>query len=94
VFRSRLQNKISKRHIGKGFFNSETVALTFPSDPRRDVVRMDHPMSAEMAVMRRSMLPGLLRSPVALVDAAVAALEAAGVRLPSSAFRQRVMLED
>ena len=31
-------------------------------DPRRDLVRMDHPMSAEMAVMRRSMLPGLLRA--------------------------------
>ncbi len=31
-------------------------------DPRRALVRMDHPMSAEMAVMRRSMLPGLLRA--------------------------------
>lgn len=31
-------------------------------DPRRQVVRMAHPMSAEMAVMRRSMLPGLLRA--------------------------------
>ena len=33
-----------------------------PDDPRRDVVRMAHPMSGEMAVMRRSMLPGLLRA--------------------------------
>jgi phenylalanyl-tRNA synthetase beta chain len=33
-----------------------------PDDPRRRVVRLDHPMSAEMAVMRRSMLPGLLRA--------------------------------
>lgn len=33
-----------------------------PDDPRREVVRMAHPMSAEMAVMRRSMLPGLLRA--------------------------------
>lgn len=33
-----------------------------PDDPRRQVVRMAHPMSAEMAVMRRSMLPGLLRA--------------------------------
>ena len=33
-----------------------------PDDPRRDAVRLDHPMSGEMAVMRRSMLPGLLRS--------------------------------
>lgn len=31
-------------------------------DPRRQLVRMAHPMSAEMAVMRRSMLPGLLRA--------------------------------
>ena len=31
-------------------------------DPRREVVRLAHPMSAEMAVMRRSMLPGLLRA--------------------------------
>ncbi|WP_217915324.1 phenylalanine--tRNA ligase subunit beta [Miltoncostaea marina] len=33
-----------------------------PDDPRRRVVRMARPMSAEMAVMRRSMLPGLLRA--------------------------------
>ena len=33
-----------------------------PDDPRREVVRMARPMSAEMAVMRRSMLPGLLRA--------------------------------
>ncbi len=31
-------------------------------DPRREVVRLAHPMSGEMAVMRRSMLPGLLRA--------------------------------
>jgi len=31
-------------------------------DARRLLVRMAHPMSAEMAVMRRSMLPGLLRA--------------------------------
>ena len=33
-----------------------------PDDPRRTPVRLAHPMSGEMAVMRRSMLPGLLRS--------------------------------
>jgi phenylalanyl-tRNA synthetase beta chain len=33
-----------------------------PDDPRRRVVRLAHPMSGEMAVMRRSMLPGLLRA--------------------------------
>ncbi len=33
-----------------------------PDDPRRQPVRMAHPLSAEMAVMRRSMLPGLLRA--------------------------------
>ncbi len=33
-----------------------------PDDPRRDVLRLAHPISEEMAVMRRSMLPGLLRA--------------------------------
>jgi phenylalanyl-tRNA synthetase beta chain len=33
-----------------------------PDDPRRQVVRLANPLSAEMAVMRRSMLPGLLRA--------------------------------
>ena len=33
-----------------------------PDDPRRAVVRLANPISAEMAVMRRSMLPGLLRA--------------------------------
>ncbi len=36
--------------------------LMADDDPRRTLVRMAHPMSAEMAVMRRSMLPGLLRA--------------------------------
>jgi phenylalanyl-tRNA synthetase beta chain len=33
-----------------------------PDDGRRSVVRLAHPMSNEMAVMRRSLLPGLLRA--------------------------------
>ena len=42
---------------------SDADALRLAADdPRRQVVRMAHPMSAEMAVMRRSMLPGLLRA--------------------------------
>ncbi len=31
-------------------------------DPRREVIRLAHPLSEEMGVMRRSMLPGLLRA--------------------------------
>lgn len=31
-------------------------------DPRREVVRLRHPLTEDMAVMRRSMLPGLLRA--------------------------------
>ena len=31
-------------------------------DPRRNVVRLSNPLSEEMAVMRRSLLPGLLRA--------------------------------
>lgn len=42
---------------------SDADALGLASDdPRRHTVRMAHPLSVEMAVMRRSMLPGLLRS--------------------------------
>jgi phenylalanyl-tRNA synthetase beta chain len=33
-----------------------------PEDPRRALVRIANPLSEEMAVMRRSMLPGLLRA--------------------------------
>jgi phenylalanyl-tRNA synthetase beta chain len=33
-----------------------------PDDPRRNVVRLSNPLSEEMAVMRRSLLPGLLRA--------------------------------
>jgi phenylalanyl-tRNA synthetase beta chain len=33
-----------------------------PDDPRRQVVRLAHPLSGELAVMRRSLLPGLLRA--------------------------------
>jgi phenylalanyl-tRNA synthetase beta chain len=33
-----------------------------PDDPRRAVVRLANPLTEEMAVMRRSMLPGLLRA--------------------------------
>ncbi len=33
-----------------------------PDDPRRDLVRLANPMSEEMAVMRRALLPGLLRA--------------------------------
>ena len=41
---------------------TSTLCASRADDPRRDLVRMDHPMSGEMAVMRRSMLPGLLRA--------------------------------
>jgi phenylalanyl-tRNA synthetase beta chain len=33
-----------------------------PEDPRRNFVRLSNPLSEEMAVMRRSLLPGLLRA--------------------------------
>jgi phenylalanyl-tRNA synthetase beta chain len=33
-----------------------------PDDPRRQLVRLSNPLSEDMAVMRRSLLPGLLRA--------------------------------
>ncbi|MGE3140319.1 MAG: phenylalanine--tRNA ligase subunit beta [Thermoleophilia bacterium] len=54
-----LSEAITYRQVPEG--DADLLRMA-PDDPRRDVVRMDHPMSAEMAVMRRSMLPGLLRA--------------------------------
>ncbi|MCA9764691.1 MAG: phenylalanine--tRNA ligase subunit beta, partial [Gemmatimonadetes bacterium] len=50
---------ISYRFVPEGDADRLLMA---DDDPRRDVVRLEHPMSEEMAVMRQSMLPGLLRA--------------------------------
>ncbi len=67
-----LRERLADRLVARGL--SETISYRFVSeadadrmqmsadDPRRQVVRLAHPMSEEMAVMRRSMLPGLLRA--------------------------------
>jgi len=54
-----LSEAISYRQVPEGDVDALDIA---PDDPRRDLVRLARPMSAEMAVMRRSMLPGLLRA--------------------------------
>ena len=67
-----LEHRLARLAADLGLFEAVTYHLVpegdadalrmAPDDPRRDVVRMAHPMSGEMAVMRRSMLPGLLRA--------------------------------
>ncbi|MGD9694205.1 MAG: phenylalanine--tRNA ligase subunit beta [Thermoleophilia bacterium] len=54
-----LSETISHHQVPEADLDALLIA---DDDPRRDLVRMAHPMSAEMAVMRRSMLPGLLRA--------------------------------
>jgi phenylalanyl-tRNA synthetase beta chain len=68
----RLRRRVSRLAADLGF--SEAITLSFvpqadadrlglaPDDPRRDVVRLANPLSEDVAVMRRSLLPGLLRS--------------------------------
>jgi phenylalanyl-tRNA synthetase beta chain len=68
----RLTGRLSRMCADMGF--SEAVTYRFvpaddadrlllaDDDPRRDTVRLANPVSEEMAVMRRSMLPGLLRA--------------------------------
>jgi phenylalanyl-tRNA synthetase beta chain len=67
-----LREKLADRLVTRGV--SEIISYRFvpeadadrlqmsAEDPRRNVVRLAKPMSEEMAVMRRSMLPGLLRA--------------------------------
>jgi phenylalanyl-tRNA synthetase beta chain len=62
------------RRLAADLGPSETVSLKMvpesdldrlrvaPDDPLRELVRLANPMSEEMAVMRRSLLPGLLRA--------------------------------
>ncbi len=68
----RLRVRLAERATGLGL--SETISYRFVpeadsdlleldgDDPRRQVVRIANPVSEEMAVMRRSLLPGLLRA--------------------------------
>lgn len=54
-----LSEAVTYRQVPEADLDALMIA---EDDPRRALVRMDHPMSAEMAVMRQSMLPGLLRA--------------------------------
>ena len=68
----RLVARLAGRAADLGLFEAVTYRFVPESDadrlrlaaddPRRDVVRLANPISEDMAVMRRSMLPGLLRA--------------------------------
>ncbi len=67
-----VRERLSRLAVDLGF--SEAITLHFvpqsdadklqlpADDPRRDVVRIANPLSEDVAVMRRSLLPGLLRA--------------------------------
>lgn len=67
-----LRERLAARAVDLGLF--QVVSYRFvppgdadllrlaPDDPRREVARVTNPVSEEMAVMRRSLLPGLLRA--------------------------------
>ncbi len=67
-----LRHRLERRAADLGF--SETITMSFvpaadadrlrlpADDPKREVVRLANPLSEEVAVMRRSLVPGLLRA--------------------------------
>jgi phenylalanyl-tRNA synthetase beta chain len=71
--------------VGAGFFEAYTWSLT-PSDPDPDAVRLPDPMSAEHAVLRTTLLEGLVEAARINVDAGnegIRLFELARVYLPS-----------
>lgn len=70
--RQELRERIARRAADLGLSQAITYAMVpaddadrlgIPDDdPRREMIRLAHPLSEDMAVLRRSMLPGLLRA--------------------------------
>jgi phenylalanyl-tRNA synthetase beta chain len=68
----RLKELLARRAVDLGLSQAITYSMVpeddadrlrlAADDPRRKVVRLAHPLSEEMGVLRRSMLPGLLRA--------------------------------
>ncbi len=68
----QVRARLERRAADLGY--SEVITMSFvpeadadrlrlaPGDPKRDVVRLANPLSEEVAVMRRSLVPGLLRA--------------------------------
>jgi phenylalanyl-tRNA synthetase beta chain len=81
----RIRRKIQDTLVGFGFNEAYTWSL-LPEDANPDAVRLQEPLSSEQAVLRTSLLPGLIASAHRNVDVGnddVALFELAHVYLPS-----------
>jgi phenylalanyl-tRNA synthetase beta chain len=81
----RIRRKIQDTLVGFGFFEAYTWSL-LPDDPDPDAVRLQEPLSSEQAVLRTSLLEGLIAAARRNVDVGnedVALFELAHVYLPS-----------
>jgi phenylalanyl-tRNA synthetase beta chain len=81
----RIRRKLQDTLVGFGYSEAYTWSL-LPDDPDPDALRLQEPLSSEQAVLRTSLLPGLVASARRNVDVGnddVALFELAHVYLPS-----------
>jgi phenylalanyl-tRNA synthetase beta chain len=81
----RLRRVVEDALVGAGFSEAYTWSLQ-QSDPREDAIRLPDPMSSDQAVLRTSLLPGLVEAARAGLDAGaerIALFEIARVYHPS-----------
>ena len=81
----RIRRKLQDTLAGFGYSETYTWSL-LPDDPDSDALRLQEPLSSEQAVLRTSLLPGLIASARRNVDVGnddVALFELAHVYLPS-----------
>ena len=82
----RVRRQIEDTLVGFGYSETYTWSLV-PDDPVEDAVRLEEPLSTEQAVLRTSLVAGLLASARRNVDAGndqIALFELAHVYLPSA----------
>ena len=82
----RLRRVVEDTLVGAGLSEAYTWSLV-ASDPRPDAIRLPNPMSSEQAILRTTIVPGLLEAARTGVEAGaehVALFEIARVYLPSS----------
>jgi phenylalanyl-tRNA synthetase beta chain len=81
----RIRRRVEDTLVGFGYSEAYTWSL-LPDDPQPDAVRLQEPLSSEQAVLRTSLVEGLLASARRNVDAGndeIALFELAHVYLPS-----------
>ena len=81
----RLRRVVEDTLVGAGLSEAYTWSLV-ASDPRRDAIRLPSPMTSDQAILRTTIVPGLLDAARTGVDAGsehVALFEIARVYLPS-----------